>query len=59
MCHRVQEGEQLISNFLAEVGGVMRDSLTDAQLAERVTALRQDVLASGNSYITDILARKS
>ncbi|KAH3728455.1 hypothetical protein DPMN_054412 [Dreissena polymorpha] len=54
-----QEGEQLIADFLAKVKALPVDKLTDKELEEKVESFKKEIKAKKNSYIEDILARKS
>lgn len=54
-----QEGESLISDFLKKAREIPVDTLSDEEVAKHIEALKSDLKAKNNSYIEDILARKS
>jgi len=52
-----QEGEQIIADFLAKVRKLPVDTLSEAELKEKVEVLKAEVTAKDNPYVRDILAR--
>ncbi|XP_060580063.1 DNA mismatch repair protein Msh2-like [Ruditapes philippinarum] len=54
-----QEGEELITEFLKKAREIPVASLSKEEVAKKIESLKTDLKAKNNSYIEDILARKS
>ena len=55
----LQEGEDIIQDFLQKVKKLPLDSLSSEELEVKVNELKAEVKAKENPYIKDLLARKS
>jgi len=54
---RFQEGEEIISDFLAKVKKLPLSSMSVDQALEELDKLRDEVKAKNNPYVEDVLAR--
>lgn len=54
-----QEGEELISEFLAKVKAIPIATMSEQEVAKELEKLKSDLKSKNNTYIEDILARKS
>ncbi|XP_010862818.2 DNA mismatch repair protein Msh2 [Esox lucius] len=51
-----QEGEALIQSFLEKVKSLPAATMTDQEVKEKLKAMKEELLAHNNAYITDLLA---
>ena len=55
----LQEGEELKTEFLKKARGIPVTTLREEDVAKQIESLKMDLKSKNNSYIEDILARKS
>ena len=59
MSFLLQEGEELITEFLTKFKCLPLSSLSDEEAVKEIEKLKQDIQAKSNPFIQDILAKGS
>ena len=57
ICCLLQEGEEIIQDFLSKVKKIPVSDMTEEQVLAEVMKLKDEVNAKGNPYIKDVLSR--
>lgn len=55
--HFLQQGDELIEEFLRNVSQISIENMTEEEVSAKVEKLKEVVLARNNSYIKDMLVR--
>jgi len=54
-----QEGEEFITDFLSKVKAIPIATMSEEKVTEELEKLKAELKSKNNTYIEDILARKS
>jgi hypothetical protein len=55
----LQEGDNLIQEYLQNVAALPIDNLTESEVSSKVLGLKNALIAKNNSYINEMLTRNA